>query len=65
MPTLIPMADLSPPDRSGLPRRDSDEKACPGSVIDHIQALKSQGSDSPENMVGQSKEEAKARDRIA
>ena len=38
--------------------------ACPGYVIDHIQALKHGGSDTPDNMQWQSKEEAKAKDRV-
>lgn len=38
--------------------------ACPGYVIDHIQALKRGGSDVPGNMQWQTRAEAKAKDRI-
>jgi hypothetical protein len=37
---------------------------CPGYVIDHIQALKHGGSDTPSNMQWQTIEAAKAKDRI-
>jgi hypothetical protein len=36
----------------------------PGYVIDHIQALKHGGSDSPDNMQWQTREEAKAKDLV-
>jgi hypothetical protein len=38
--------------------------ACPGYVIDHVQALKHGGSDSPSNMQWQTTAAAKAKDRI-
>jgi hypothetical protein len=38
--------------------------ACPGYVIDHVQALKHGGADSPGNMQWQTKAEAKAKDRV-
>ena len=37
--------------------------ACPGYVIDHIQALKHGGADAPSNMQWQTVEEAKAKDK--
>jgi hypothetical protein len=37
---------------------------CAGYVIDHIQALKHGGADSPDNMQWQTREEAKAKDRL-
>lgn len=37
--------------------------ACPGYVVDHVQALKHGGADSPSNMQWQSKEAAKAKDK--
>ena len=37
---------------------------CPGYVIDHIQALKHSGTDSPDNMQWQTREEAKAKDLV-
>src|SRR5215831_17373898 len=37
---------------------------CPGYVIDHVQALKHGGSDTPSNMQWQTVEAAKAKDRI-
>jgi hypothetical protein len=37
--------------------------ACPGYVIDHVQALKHGGADHPGNMQWQTKEAAKAKDR--
>jgi len=36
---------------------------CSGYVVDHIQALKHGGSDSPDNMQWQTKEAAKEKDR--
>lgn len=38
--------------------------ACPGYVIDHVQALKHGGADSPTNMQWQTKADAKAKDRL-
>lgn len=38
--------------------------ACPGYVIDHVQALKHGGADSPSNMQWQTKAEAAAKDKI-
>ena len=38
--------------------------ACPGYVIDHVQALKRGGADTPSNMQWQTKAAAKAKDRI-
>ena len=38
--------------------------ACPGYVIDHKQALKHGGSDTPGNMQWQTKEAAKAKDKV-
>jgi hypothetical protein len=37
---------------------------CPGFVVDHVQALKHGGADAPSNMQWQSKEAAKAKDRV-
>lgn len=37
--------------------------ACPGYVIDHVQALKHGGADKPSNMQWQTKEAAKAKDK--
>lgn len=37
--------------------------ACPGYVVDHIQALKRGGADSPNNMQWQTTNEAKAKDK--
>ena len=37
---------------------------CPGYVIDHIKALKHGGCDTPDNMQWQTREEAKAKDRV-
>ena len=38
--------------------------ACPGYVIDHVQALKHGGADSPSNMQWQTTADAKAKDRV-
>jgi hypothetical protein len=38
--------------------------ACPGYVVDHIVPLKRGGADKPENMQWQTKEAARAKDRI-
>lgn len=38
--------------------------ACPGYVIDHVQALKHGGADAPSNMQWQTKEAAKAKDKV-
>lgn len=38
--------------------------ACPGYVIDHVQALKHGGRDAPDNMQWQTVEAAKAKDRV-
>ena len=37
---------------------------CPGYVVDHVVPLKRGGSDTPANMQWQTKEEAKAKDKI-
>lgn len=37
---------------------------CPGFVVDHVQALKRGGADAPSNMQWQSKEAAKAKDKV-
>ena len=37
---------------------------CPGYVIDHVQALKSGGADTAANMQWQTREAAKAKDRV-
>lgn len=37
---------------------------CPGYVVDHIRPLKRGGPDTPDNMQWQTKEAAKAKDRI-
>jgi hypothetical protein len=38
--------------------------ACPGYVVDHVQALKHGGADSPGNMQWQTVQDAKAKDRV-
>ena len=38
--------------------------ACPGYVVDHVQALKHGGADAPYNMQWQTTAEAKAKDRV-
>jgi hypothetical protein len=38
--------------------------ACPGYIIDHRQALKHGGADDPSNMQWQTKEAAKAKDKV-
>lgn len=38
--------------------------ACPGYVVDHVKPLKRGGADSPANMQWQTKEAAKAKDKI-
>jgi hypothetical protein len=38
--------------------------ACPGYVIDHVQALKHGGADAPSNMQWQTTAAAKAKDRV-
>ncbi|HTP27997.1 MAG TPA: HNH endonuclease signature motif containing protein [Anaeromyxobacteraceae bacterium] len=38
--------------------------ACPGYVVDHVQALKRGGADAPSNMQWQTVEDAKAKDRV-
>jgi hypothetical protein len=38
--------------------------ACPGYVIDHVVPLKRGGNDAPENMQWQTKEAAKAKDKV-
>jgi hypothetical protein len=38
--------------------------ACPGYVIDHVQALKHGGADSPSNMQWQTVADSKAKDRV-
>ena len=45
------------------PSTGSFRGACSGYIVDHIKALKHGGSDTPENMQWQSREEAKAKDR--
>jgi hypothetical protein len=37
--------------------------ACPGYAVDHVQALKQGGVDSPSNMQWQTKADAKAKDK--
>ncbi len=38
--------------------------ACPGYVVDHVQALKRSGTDVPSNMQWQTVQDAKAKDRV-
>lgn len=38
--------------------------ACPGYVVDHVQALKHGGRDAPSNMQWQSVQQAKAKDKV-
>jgi len=45
-------------------RKDGIDGPCPGYVVDHIVLLKRGGSDSPDNMQWQTREEAKAKGRI-
>jgi len=40
------------------------ESACPGWIVDHVQALKHGGADAPVNMQWQTRAEAKAKDKI-
>jgi hypothetical protein len=49
--------------RYPCPSTGSSRGACPGYVIDHVQALKHGGADAPENMQWQTKADAKAKDR--
>src|ERR1017187_11035790 len=46
------------------PATGSTAGPCPGYVVDHIVPLKCGGADSPENMQWQSRDEAKAKDRV-
>jgi hypothetical protein len=46
------------------PGTGSTKGPCAGYVIDHIQALKHGGADSPDNMQWQTREEAKAKDLV-
>jgi hypothetical protein len=46
------------------PSTGSTSGRCRGYVIDHIRALKHGGSDTPDNMQWQTREEAKAKDKI-
>jgi hypothetical protein len=52
--------------RKGHPCPSTGKKSgsCPGYVIDHVQALKHGGTDSPANMQWQSTEAAKAKDKV-
>lgn len=45
------------------PANGNNHGACPGYVVDHIQALKRGGADRPENMQWQTIEEGKQKDR--
>jgi hypothetical protein len=38
--------------------------ACPGWIVDHVEALKHGGADDPSNMQWQTRAEAKAKDRV-
>ena len=38
--------------------------ACPGYVVDHVKPLKRGGADAPSNMQWQTKEAAKAKDKV-
>ncbi len=46
------------------PATGSSTGGCPGYVIDHVQPLKRGGADAPYNMQWQTKEDARAKDRI-
>src|ERR1019366_6733268 len=46
------------------PATGSTAGPCPGYVVDHIMPLKRGGADSPENMQWQTRDEAKAKDRV-
>jgi hypothetical protein len=46
------------------PATGSTAGPCPGYVVDHVVPLKHGGTDSPENMQWQTRDEAKAKDRV-
>ncbi|MEI8168836.1 MAG: HNH endonuclease signature motif containing protein [Rhodoferax sp.] len=46
------------------PSTGKSSDACPGYVIDHVQALKHGGADNLSNMQWQTKEAAKAKDKV-
>src|ERR1019366_2456204 len=46
------------------PATGSTAGPCPGYGVDHIMPLKRGGADSPENMQWQTRDEAKAKDRV-
>ncbi len=50
--------------RNPCPSTGRTSGACPGYVIDHITPLKRGGADDPTNMQWQTKESAKAKDKI-
>ncbi|HUS05837.1 MAG TPA: hypothetical protein VMZ52_06065 [Bryobacteraceae bacterium] len=52
------------PAGESLPSHRQDSGACPGYVIDHRHALRSGGTDRPENKQLQTREEAKAKDLV-
>ena len=46
------------------PSTDRTSGRCPGFVVDHVQALKHGGADAPANMQWQTKDAARAKDRV-
>lgn len=50
--------------RNPCPATNKTTGPCPGYVIDHKQALKRGGPDTPENMQWQTTQAAKAKDRV-
>ena len=50
--------------QSPCPSTGKTSGSCPGYVIDHVKPLKRGGADAPGNMQWQTKEAAKAKDKV-